>query len=195
MPIVAVSINKTMPFQGAQEVFSNVYTMDSGPDLSDDWSGVAQDLADLEQTIHASVVEWQDYRVWNLEGTQIERVIIDAGDLTGEGQLVGDNVYHECAVLVRWPLTRSPVLRRRRWLSKWLHVCALSPSSAESVGGYGPIPQTARDLILNSYAIPLREYGSDGTAGVRFTDGSGERPGAPFIGADGYLEHRQLHHG
>lgn len=193
MPVVALSITKRTTFQGASEEFSNVYTLDSGVDFSNDWSAVANDVADLEKAIMSQQVTFVSYRVWNIGGTPSQNVIIDAGDLTGTGSQGAIPPYKECAVLIRWPLTRSPILRRRRWLSKWLHCVSLPLSSASEANGTLPISQADRDRILANYAVPLGNGPGGAGAGVFFTDGLGERPGDPEVFE--FLEHRQFHHG
>lgn len=193
MPIVAMSIEKSLQFQAQEERVSNVYTLDSGVDFNDDWGGVAEAIAGLEASISASDVVARSYTVWNLADAEIDRVIIDAGDINVPGTLPTDSLYKECAYLFRWPLSRSPVLKRRRWLSKWLHTGrSLSGTNAHR-SGQAPLTQSEMDNALASYAAPLNNFGTvfPGYSSVVFCDAQGERPGAPFMKP--FVEHRQFH--
>lgn len=192
MPIVALAIEKEVTFQGAANRYSNVYTLDSGlADLSDDWSGVANAIKDIEASVMTSDVTFRGYRVWNLGGSAAERVIVDAGDLAGAGAGGGGNAYMECAVLVRWPLSRSPVLRRRRWLSKWLHCPSLVNSTLDAVKGKTQLAPSDVANIKTKYVDAISDFiAVDGT---HFSDATGEVPGEGFVKP--WLEHRQFHRG
>lgn len=191
MPIVAMQLNKVTGWQGGQEQFSNVYTLNSGVDFSDNWRQVAIDLATVEAAVSSTEITAESYTVWNLEGTKIERVILDAGDISVPGTRAPDGLYKECAYLVRWPLSRSPVLRRRRWLSKWVHTGTAFGGTNTHRSGETPLSETAMNSFLDSYARPISSGAAFTLPGVVFCDGNGEEPGEPFMKP--YLEHRQFH--
>lgn len=192
MPIVFMQIFKKAPFQGREETFSNVYTLDSGlADLSSDWSGLAETISNAEKAISSADVTWDRYVVWNA-GTPSQSVIVDAGDLSGAGQASGQRMYAECALLIEWPLSRSPVLKRRRVLRKWLHTLVV-PADTSSAANSGVVGLTAatRDFVKTNYIDVISgPMGPDGTV---LTDTQGERPGEGYVKP--YLEHHQFHRG
>lgn len=196
MPLVFMQITKACFFQGKTEEFSNVYCLESGVDISDDWRAVAEKIANLEKSIMHEGARWVRYTVWNATGSKNDRIIIDAGDLDGTGTLPDPGVYRECAVLVTWSLPRSPVLKRYRRMSKWIHCIGGGPANIDSAPrGDIQLPQAFRDSIITKYAEPMRDLSSLPAPfnTVEFRNVDGTSPGAPAVHP--WIEHRQFHEG
>jgi hypothetical protein len=88
-------------------------------------------------------------------------------------------MYREACALIVWPLPRSPVLNRKRWLRKFIRLpgSQVSVMNDGPVGGYQEVPQTVRTDWLNDYAIDVLEVGASNT--ITLCTFSGVEPNAP----------------
>ncbi len=190
MSSYAISITKSVSFQGAAEEFSNAYTFDTaaGESFNDiqniDW------LVALEKAVFGTNVTFIRAASYGIGGTNAGNVMREVKDLTGTGSQNGMDMYRECALLVNFQLPRSLILRRRRIGRKWLHLGKFKTapgSTTEAQSGSAAIAAADQTWYITNYAQKLVTETPPG--GGDFSSG-GDAFTSPTIAP--YLEHRQL---
>jgi hypothetical protein len=189
-----VIIKKRIAFQGRLEEFSNVYVLSTGIAETFGDEAAIDSIVALEKTVHAGPVTFfkgETYGINPVTG-DVPRF---GKDLSGGGSMAaGAQIYNEAAILVTFELPRKGGLigiGRRRMLRKWLHTGYLPVGAAsESNAGAVDLGATAKGVILNNYANPLRtaEHG-----GGKIAAPNGDLPTASAVRP--YLEHHQFHAG
>lgn len=195
MAIWGVSIEKTVSFRGAAQVFANVYHYnDAGGSPSDaNLETLLDNLVSHEKNMHSSAVSWVRGRVWSAGGSEAANQMRVDKPLSGTGLLAHDAALdRERAVLIRWRAGQDS-RGRPVYLRKWYHACASTIGGVATTAGItantSQIGQTARDAAETTADNVLSET----VAGTVFTmcgpsgravDGSTE--------CHPYLEHHQL---
>lgn len=168
MAVFAVYIEKEEEYFGGVRVFGNTYHYSTLPTATFNDAAIASAVAEAERQITQSAVTFTAWRTWGpTDGPVIDNIIRDDGALSGPGLAVDSaSMYREACVLVRWPLERSAVLNRKRWLRKFIRLPGSQAQgwSSDVIGGYAALQQAFRDEIRAEYADPVTEIGIDGPA-------------------------------
>lgn len=166
MAVYALYIEKEVSYFGGVVVMGNTYHYLTafGEPFRD--AAVAEEVAEAEKTITTNEVAFVGWRTWGpTDGPIIDNIIRDAGPLSGVGfGAATQSMYREACALVTWPLERSAVLNRRRWLRKFIRLPS-SPTGTFSSGVQsGQVAMTAaqQDAMVTSYANAVREVSIEG---------------------------------
>lgn len=191
----AIQIVKRMPFQGAGEEFSNVWTFGTGLSESLDDEANIDFLVAAERAVHSNQVTFVRASSYGIGGPDAGNVMREIKDLSGVGTMAGStDLYRECANMISFDLPRSLLLRRRRIARKWFHSGSPFPAGTASAqqlaAGVAAYPAATQSFIngwwtgtLNGGALPGGgQLGSNGDAW-----------GVPTVYP--YVEHRQFHRG
>jgi hypothetical protein len=194
MGMFKVIIKKTVPFQGRNEEFSNVYLLSTGSFEGFNDANAIDSIADLEKKVYGSPVLFtrgESYGINPVTG-DVPRF---GKALEGNGQVNGAAPYVECAVLVKFELPRKNNLigiGRRRLLKKWLHVARMTATDIEANAETGAVPlgSVFATAIRTKYSEPMRnqEHG-----GGKLAAPNGDLPLSSEIHP--FLEHHQFHAG
>jgi hypothetical protein len=189
MATVAVSVTKSIPFQGGSEQFSNVYHFTT--DLAmDALEPLVDAVVAAERLVHANNVTFIGAKCWNTSG--IPNVMRVSKTLSGTGNsTAGNTMYEECAILVKWPLPRKIGLTKstHRALRKWLHVG--KASLAAHVSGNTGLGGIANINGLQGY---IDGIGNAGSASTDLISPDGTLTSGPAT-LHPWLEHRQFKRG
>lgn len=124
MATFAVSIRKQSQYFGELRTFGNTYhySTDVGEPFDDE--AVATSVAIAEKEITQSTVEFIGWESWGpTDGAPLANVMRASGEFDGFGEGVASpGTYKEACALVVWPIARSPVFNRKRWLRKFIRV-------------------------------------------------------------------------
>lgn len=183
MATFAVYIEKRMRFKGTDNTFGNTYhyeqeTTDPFQDV-----GVINAVADAEAAIMDQSVEFVRGTTWGpTDGPEVDNVIRETVELDQVAAFAAPTTfaYRTCALLVSWPMPRTEVLNRRRWLRKFIRPVGGLDLTSEQKAGVEPVPQEVKDFVLSNYAEPIRVV-TLSTATLANEQGV-EHNGAPFVG-------------
>lgn len=158
MAVFALYIEKQLPYFGGMEVFGNTYhySTQAGEPFPD--ADLALFVAQQEQAITSSRVDFVGWRTWGpTDGAIIDNIIREAGEFSFPGLGPANaGAYNESCSLPTWPLPRSPVLNRQRWLRKFLRLgFGASTLSAGALEGSAPLPPANQAEII-AYADAVR---------------------------------------
>lgn len=188
MALAKVQIEKATPFQGRDEVWSNVYTYDF-PTLDQALlEQVVDALVVAEKNVHGNMIAFKTAKVWDV-GVPPNYMRFSK-NLSGNGTFTGSPIYRECAARISWPLPRRFGTFRsiRRDLSKWLHTGVLVFNG--DVAGTSPGSGFTQASAQMQYISIAREP----VGNVHLCAPNGDRPTGPG-NIIGYLEHRQFPRG
>lgn len=118
-----VSIEKTISFRGAAQVFANVYHYDSGVGAPSDANleTLLDNMVAQEKTMHSSAVSFVRGRVWSSGGSPSANQMRVDKNLSGAGTLSTlSGRDPERATLIRWR-AGSDSRGRPVYLRKWYH--------------------------------------------------------------------------
>lgn len=158
MAVFAVYIEKETSYRGEQKSFGNTYHFETSPTQVFNDQAVADQVKALEERVTSNKVTFTGWRTWGpTDGPAFENVIRETGELSGTGTNPSPSgMYKEACVLVVWPMPRSEVTNRRRWLRKFLRMGSVGTSiTAEMAAGSERMDDTIRQLFLDEYATPL----------------------------------------
>ena len=192
MAVFAVSIVKSVSYAGAQREFGNTYhyQTDVGQPFPD--RELAEAVAEAERNVTSNEVNFVRWVTWGpTDGSRFDNVMREDGALSGTGDISHSNVpvYREVCSLVTWPLSRSPVTNRKRWLRKFLRMGVGASPSVESINGSGPLT-VSMQVALETYAVDvLTPVG--GALSVRLSTADGDEPVADPIVRE-YMYTRQI---
>jgi hypothetical protein len=164
MGVFAVYIEKEEAYFGGLRRFGNIYHFETSPGQIFDDDNIANTVAGLEKKITSNEVEFVAWRTWGpTDGPVIDSIIRDEGQLSGTGLAQAtSSMYREVCFLVTWPLTRSALFNRKRWLRKFIRVPGVSSQSL--VGGIssGTLPLTTALIneINTAYTAPINSIGT-----------------------------------
>lgn len=162
MAVFAVYIEKSAFFEGQERVFGNTYHYETDAGQTFDDEAIATSVAAAEKTFTFSVVDFLRWRTWGpTDGSAFDSVIRDEGSLSGSGAVAGGaTVYPEVCALAVWPLPRSPVTNRKRWLRKFYRL-ALGPSDpgANVSSGQGRYSAAQKDAFVAEFQPITRAVG------------------------------------
>lgn len=170
MAVFAVYIEKQEAYFGGVRRFGNTYHYQTAPGQTFQDEALANEVAAAEREVTSSAVEFVAWRTWGpTDGPVIDSIIRDEGSLSGVG--LGTPVeamYREVCALVVWPLARSAVLNRKRWLRKFIRVPGINglTLSAGIAAGTAPMPQSTIDVFNADYTSVVRELGTTETIGL-----------------------------
>jgi hypothetical protein len=189
----AVSITKSVPFQGRSESFANVYQYGGPSPDPAQAQAIVDALVAIEKPLHSSAITFEGAFVWEIGGTPAENLPILKTDIPGTGSDPGALIiYMECAVMVKMRSTRVGALGKPAWFRKWYHPGALNVTGVTDAvkAGTAPLPAAAKTKFANALedAATLTVNGTDYL--MQTTNGGVAQ--LPAICND-YLEHRQFH--
>lgn len=198
MPRRFVSVEKEISFQGRTERWSNVYCFDMGDVSLSAHEAIQDAVLNAEKPLHRTDVSFKRTRVFTTKGLN---GIGDSGDMysvmerntPGTATLGTQIPYIECAVLVKWPLTRKTKLGgglgRQRSLKKWIRGLGTHGMTSSQIGG-----QVALTAAMKQ---PFQDY-SAAILGIANSDLCSPDDGAnpsDAVRIQDYLEHRQFPRG
>lgn len=122
MSVFAVRIVKKDRYGGGEKEFGNTYHFETNTLEAFDDASVALMLAAEEKKIVQQTVDFVRWESWGpTDGAKFDNVMREKQPLSGTGAgLTITGMYREAAVVVVWPLPRSPITNRRRWLRKFI---------------------------------------------------------------------------
>ncbi len=154
MATFAVYIEKEIDYFGGSQRMGNTYHFQTQTLEAFNDATLAEYLAAEEKKVSSPAVRFVGWRTWGpTDGPVIDSIIRDEGPLSGVG--TGNSatgIYAEACSLVVFPLPRSPVLNRRRFLRKFLrHSFGIGALTNEIAQGADPLP-AGNIASLLSYA-------------------------------------------
>lgn len=164
MAVFGLQTRKEIQYQGALSPFGNTYHFETlaGQVFND--SAVADQVIALERNVTSSRVRFTGWTTFGpTDGTALENVIREDGivNLSGFGSLQ-NGVYNECCSLIVWPMPRSPILNRKRWMRKFLRLgFGGAQLTAAEAQGEAPL-NGALKTVLTDYATGLLNIQSGG---------------------------------
>ena len=183
MAVFAVYIEKEVKYFGQARPIGNTYHYQTLPGQAFNDAGVVAEVVAAEKAILPSSVTFREARTWGpTDGEAFDNVMRETIPLSGVGAFTEPtSLYREACVLFVWPLPRSPVTNRRRWLRKFMRLAVASTSMSPSViAGIDPIPETQRQYLIDTYADAVTEVGGVETIGLCTADGA-EPEGPPEV--------------
>lgn len=193
MAVFAVYIEKEVDYHGAMRPFGNTYhySTQTGEPFPDD--ELARFVANEERLVTASDVRFVRYRTWGpTDGPIFDNVMREEGTLNYFGAGADPSgAYREACSLVVWPLPRSPVTNRRRWLRKFLRLGFGSGSAPGPtvIEGSAPLPADAIASLV-AYGDAVRSPGALGLEDSLCTEDGAEPNGPTEVRP--YLYTRQI---
>lgn len=176
MPVFAVYIQKVTSYFGELRVLGNTYHYRTNFLEAFRDELVAQQCATAEKNVTTSDYLFQRWQTWGpTDGDKFENVMREDGELSGSGALSPPTgQYAELCSLVVWPLPRSPVTNRKRWLRKFLRGgLGVSSPGTGALRGATELPTAALDA-LRTYANDVRDQGDfDNPVPLTTEDGTG----------------------
>lgn len=152
MAVFAIYIEKSAMYFGERRTFGNTYHYSTNALEGFQDQTVAEEIAAAETSVTSDAVTFERWQSWGpTDGPQFENVMREEGDLSGTGMLpISAGVYREACALVVWPLTRSAVTNRKRWLRKFLRSAPGTDGvSADVATGAEALPASAITALEN----------------------------------------------
>jgi hypothetical protein len=192
MAVFAVAIKKSVVWRGGGAEFSNVYHYNTNVGQTFEDRVVIDALVAAEKTIYDQGVSFVSARTYGpTDGTQADNVMREVVDLGGKGAAFDSATnYREGAWLIQWPLTRSPVLKRKRFLRKWVHTRYSSLFNADGVSSGATAAPFAALQPLRDYAAVAAEP-RIGAGTYNLCTKKGDQFQAPAV-VFPFYEHRQF---
>lgn len=158
MAVFAIYIEKETEYFGERRKFGNIYHYRTAPGELFNDANVAQAVHDAEQNVlspDADFVGWQSYGP--TDGPVFDNVMREDGTFADSGNaLAGASMYAEACLLCVWPLARSPVTNRKRWLRKFIRLGATAPVFTDAqLRGADALTSTQLAYILTNYIEPV----------------------------------------
>lgn len=163
MAVFAVRTLKRASYFGDSRIFGNTYHYQPPAAVPFDDEAAALACIAAERTVTSSEVEFIGWSSWGpTDGSDFDNVMRDSGQLSQQG-LVGLTIpmYREICSLVVWPLPRSPITNRRRWLRKFLRSApgAISSPYAELEGNV-PLSSAVQEQFDTQYIPDVTVQGA-----------------------------------
>jgi len=181
MAVFAVYIEKEEDYFGGKKRFGNIYHFETSPGQIFDDDNIANTVANLERKITSTEVDFVAWRTWGpTDGPVIDSIIREEGVLSGTGLGTSSgSMYREVCFLVTWPLDRSAVLRRKRWLRKFIRVPGLPTIALPSnvVAGVAALSAAAIADVNSNYTDPMNSIGT--VDPLRLCTALGDVPNGP----------------
>lgn len=158
MAAFAIYIEKSFIYEGSEQVFGNTYHLQADGIEPFDDEAASLEIAAAERAVTELRVNFKRWVTWGpTDGPEIDNVMRADGALAGTGAVnFSDPLYASSCIIVRWPLPRSPVTNRKRFLRKFLRnavgVGTANPGLAE---GRNPLSADAITAML-AYATDVR---------------------------------------
>ncbi len=166
MAVFAVYIEKEVQYFGGAQLMGNTYHYKTGVGEPFNDAAFATALAAAEKNVTEGSVAFKSWRTWGpTDGPIIDNIIRDDGLLTGTGfGSAQPGQYKESCALFVWPLARSAVLNRRRWLRKFIRMGAggSTPFQAAVLAGQAQIPAANQTAMLADYGNAIVNLGGFG---------------------------------
>jgi hypothetical protein len=174
MAVFAVYIQKSTPYQGATRMFGNTYhyTTDTLDPFDD--ALAAQQIHDAEKAVCSPLVRFEGWRTWGpTDGVAFDSVIRDEGTFADNGTGSSEAaMYREACALVVWPLSRSALTNRKRWLRKFLRLAAGTTVEPEPVyAGAEPMSGALQGQLVTNYADVVTDLSFIGNYRLSTEDG------------------------
>lgn len=175
MAVFAWSIEKEGRYFGQPVRFGNTYHyLTDLVEFARD-AEVAQQLIEAERQVLASDIRVVGWKSWGpTEGTEFANVMREDGvvDLPGLRTPLPAQYMESCALVV-WPLPRSPVTNRKRWLRKFLRKASSGFETDPVIAGKDPMDSGARDFFNGNYIEAVTTIATiDGTKQLCTEDGT-----------------------
>jgi hypothetical protein len=191
--VYAVYIQKRESYHGAVRLFGNTYHYRTIPAQVFSDAAVALEVATAERSITSNDVEFVGWKTWGpTEGNDFDNVMREVGTFafSGDGAAAGA-MYREACLLAVWPLPRSPVYNRRRWLRKFIRLPNPTTAfSANVMAGVDPIPTATQSLINSGYIQAVESVLTGGSQAELCTELGVDRSGPGLVRP--YLFTRQI---
>jgi hypothetical protein len=166
MSVFAVYIQKETDYFGGRRKFGNTYHYQTAPAQPFNDQAVVDQIVAAERPVTDNQVDFVGWTTWGpTDGSTFDNVIRESGELSGTGgNTIADAYYKEACMLVVWPMPRSPVTNRRRWLRKFLRMSGPSGLSPNQLSGQDPLTPADRSLMVTTYADPVTVVTSGGAS-------------------------------
>lgn len=184
MAVFAVYIKKETEYQGGLREFGNTYhyRTNSGQVFNDE--NVINSVADAERAVTSDKVTFVQGTTWGpVDGPQFNSVMRGSVELSGTGNSPSPaGMYKEACILAVWPMERSALTNRRRWLRKFLRMATIGVSiSAEEASGSAKIQESDLDIFVSAYVDPVTVVGGLAGDGYELCNEDGQIPNAPGL--------------
>lgn len=192
MAVFALRVVKQAAFEGSFREFGNTYHYRTNPDEPFEDASVANQVAEAERQVTSNAIEFIRWETWGpTDGTEFDNVLRESGALDGFGAIaLSVPLMREYGALVTWPLPRSPITNRKRWLRKFLRSApggSLTTAQAETGG---PLP-AANLAALEDYAATVRDITSVGLFTYPLVNDAGEGTTDPGVARE-YMTTREI---
>lgn len=193
MAVFAVYIEKTALWRGSTRVFGNTYHYRTDPGQLFTDEEVADWVATTESYFLASDVKISRVTTWGpTDQTEFDSVIrfSEARNIPGTVVLTKP-MFREVGVLASWPLPRSPVTNRKRWLRKFYRSCPIDATITDAqLEGADPLTQDQRNTMWG-HLQDIERAQSSTTGTVALCTSQGDLP-TSYGYANEYLVTRQI---
>ena len=162
MPVYAIYTNKRAFYRDHEEDMGNTYHYKfPTPATDEELTEVLDRIITLEQSITPNEINFIGGTAWGpTDGPEVDSVMrIDVErDLTGD-LLEQFASYATASLNIRWPLPRSPLLNRKRWLRKYMRQCGVPSVTSREAQGRDPISAAAKGDISSRYVNSIHPLG------------------------------------
>lgn len=162
MAVFAVHIKKRTQYAGGPQEFGNTYhyRTDLGQTFLDE--DVIAEVVAAERQITSQDVTFVQGTSWGpTDGPDFDNVMRGSVELSGTGNSPSPpGMYREACILAVWPMERSPVTNRKRWLRKFIRMASIGASiSPEEASGAVAIQAADLSVFASAYVGPVTAVG------------------------------------
>jgi hypothetical protein len=196
MALYAVSIEKDTVFHGRTERFANIYYFE-GPSFQAgdaNYKRVCDALVAAERLVHNSEVFFRGARIWSSGGTIAQNVTLGMFDYSGPGAMGSTSPLHaETAVLVQWECSRTNILGRKVYLSKYIRSQHLPAGGTFDMARGKEALTSQAKALYKAYADTVQNIEAAPGAFFLLASPTGRLPRAGDIGeVDSFVRSREF---
>ncbi len=184
MSVFAVHITKKTQYAGGLREFGNTYHYRTLPGQTFQDVDVINEVAAAERQVTSEEVTFVRGVTWGpTDGTKFDNVMRETVDLTGPGSSPSpEGMYREACILAVWPMPRSPVTNRKRWLRKFLRMGTIGTSiSPQEASGAAALSFADRALFVSGYVDPVTQVGGPSGDSYELCSEDGDLPNKPGL--------------
>lgn len=179
MPVYAVNIQHRFDYRGETQNGGNTYHYEFGSDVPGDnqtFESLADEIAVIHANIIPSTLDIGRVSIWGpTDGPEADSVMV-YDEIDGRSGVVGAALtpaYRTVAVLCVWPLPRSPITNRKRWLRKFLRPVDAFEFGNDELAGRASIQGGIGDTMLQEYLQAITTPATtNGTVDICTADGT-----------------------